>query len=73
MSVAGAVNGAPTPGARTHGTKATRVDDTTNDRRRSVRAVQASLPGIVLVGLAAALWGTDGLFRRGLALELPAA
>lgn len=35
------------------------------------RSVAAS--GVVLVGLAAALWGTDGLFRRGLALELPAA
>lgn len=32
-----------------------------------------AVPGVVLVGLAAALWGTDGLFRRGLALELPAA
>ena len=29
--------------------------------------------GIGLVALAAALWGTDALFRRGLALELPAA
>ncbi len=29
--------------------------------------------GIPLVALAAALWGTDALFRRGLALELPAA
>ena len=29
--------------------------------------------GIALVALAAALWGTDALFRRGLALELPAA
>lgn len=49
------------------------VDDTTKDRPRSVRAVQASLPGVALVGLAAGLWGTDGLFRQGLALELPAA
>jgi DME family drug/metabolite transporter len=49
------------------------VDDTMKNRPGGVRAVQASLPGIVLVGLAAALWGTDGLFRRGLALELPAA
>lgn len=38
---------------------------------RGTRA--AAVPGVVLVGLAAALWGTDGLFRRGLALELPAA
>ncbi|MFA9431490.1 DMT family transporter [Egicoccus sp. AB-alg2] len=30
------------------------------------------VPGIVFVALAAALWGTDALFRRGLALELPA-
>lgn len=29
--------------------------------------------GFPLVALAAALWGTDALFRRGLALELPAA
>jgi DME family drug/metabolite transporter len=29
--------------------------------------------GFGLVALAAALWGTDGIFRRGLALELPAA
>lgn len=29
--------------------------------------------GILLVALGAALWGTDALFRRGLALELPAA
>ncbi|MEX2487000.1 MAG: DMT family transporter, partial [Nitriliruptoraceae bacterium] len=28
--------------------------------------------GFPLVALAAALWGTDALFRRGLALELPA-
>lgn len=28
--------------------------------------------GFILVALAAALWGTDALFRRGLALELPA-
>jgi drug/metabolite transporter, DME family len=30
-------------------------------------------PGFVLVAAAAALWGSDALFRRGLALELPAA
>lgn len=29
--------------------------------------------GVWVVALAAALWGTDALFRRGLALELPAA
>ncbi|HEX6254271.1 MAG TPA: DMT family transporter [Euzebyales bacterium] len=34
------------------------------------RVAGATLPGVVLVGLAAALWGTDGLFRQGLALEL---
>lgn len=28
--------------------------------------------GLALVALGAAAWGTDGLFRRGLALELPA-
>ena len=28
--------------------------------------------GIILVALGAALWGTDALFRRGLALDLPA-
>ncbi|MFA9443829.1 DMT family transporter [Egicoccus sp. AB-alg6-2] len=31
-----------------------------------------SVPAIVLVAAAAALWGTDALFRRALALELPA-
>jgi DME family drug/metabolite transporter len=35
------------------------------------RVAGATLPGVALVGLAAALWGTDGLFRQGLALELP--
>lgn len=34
------------------------------------RAVPAS--GVGLVALAAALWGTDALFRRGLALDAPA-
>ena len=32
----------------------------------------AASGGIVLVALGAALWGTDAVFRRGLALELPA-
>ncbi|NNC93872.1 MAG: DMT family transporter [Acidimicrobiia bacterium] len=32
-----------------------------------------ALPGVLLVALGAGLWGTDGLFRRGLALELPSA
>ncbi|MDH3605496.1 MAG: DMT family transporter [Acidimicrobiia bacterium] len=32
-----------------------------------------ALPGIVLVAIGAGLWGTDALFRRGLALELPSA
>ncbi|MDP8958182.1 MAG: DMT family transporter [Actinomycetota bacterium] len=36
-----------------------------------IRASRAS--GFLLVALAAALWGSDALFRRGLALELPAA
>jgi drug/metabolite transporter (DMT)-like permease len=35
------------------------------------RAVPAS--GFALVAIAAALWGTDVLFRRGLALDIPAA
>ncbi|MGH2776754.1 MAG: DMT family transporter [Actinomycetota bacterium] len=33
----------------------------------------AGIPGFALVAGAAALWGSDALFRRGLALELPAA
>lgn len=37
------------------------------------RPGRIGVPGVVLVGVAAALWGTDGLFRLGLALELPAA
>jgi drug/metabolite transporter (DMT)-like permease len=36
-------------------------------RRRTER-----IGGATVVALAAALWGTDALFRRGLALELPA-
>lgn len=32
---------------------------------------RASADGFPLVALAAALWGTDALFPRGLALELP--
>lgn len=40
----------------------------------SSRNVQSwSAGGFALVAIAAALWGSDGLFRRGLALELPAA
>ncbi|MGH2735515.1 MAG: DMT family transporter [Actinomycetota bacterium] len=35
--------------------------------------VRARATGFGLVALAAALWGTDALYRRGLALELPAA
>lgn len=31
-----------------------------------------ALPGYVLVAIAAAMWGSDALFRRGLALDLPA-
>lgn len=34
---------------------------------RSIRA-----PGFALVAVAAAIWGSDAIFRRGLALELPA-
>jgi DME family drug/metabolite transporter len=37
----------------------------------TVRSVDVS--GATLVALAAALWGTDALFRRGLSLDLPAA
>lgn len=37
------------------------------------RAGPATGGGFALVALASALWGTDALFRRGLALELPAA
>ncbi len=33
---------------------------------------RATASGLPLVALSAALWGTDALFRRGLALELPA-
>jgi DME family drug/metabolite transporter len=33
---------------------------------------RATAAGFPLVAIAAALWGTDALFRRGLALELPA-
>lgn len=32
-----------------------------------------ALPSLLLVAIGAGLWGTDGLFRRGLALELPSA
>ncbi|HEX9855553.1 MAG TPA: DMT family transporter [Acidimicrobiia bacterium] len=40
------------------------------------RSAVGKLPlawGLALVAVAAALWGADGVFRRGLALELPAA
>ncbi len=43
-----------------------------NDRN----SAEARLPvsgGFLLVALGAALWGTDALFRRGLAMDLPAA
>lgn len=48
------------------------MTDPTGETRAAGR-VAATMPGVVLVGIAAALWGTDGLFRQGLALELPAA
>lgn len=38
----------------------------------SRETVRPSASGFVLVAIGAALWGTDALFRRGLALELPA-
>lgn len=50
------------------------MDDSDNQgARRGGGSAGATLPGVALVGLAAALWGTDGVFRQGLALELPAA
>jgi DME family drug/metabolite transporter len=42
-------------------------------RNTPSRDKQAAGWGFALVALAAALWGADGVFRRGLALELPAA
>ena len=42
-----------------------------SDVTRETRS--AGTVGFVLVALAAATWGSDGLFRRGLALELPTA
>jgi DME family drug/metabolite transporter len=43
--------------------------------RRDVRTAVTgrAAGGAAVVGAAAALWGTDALFRRGLALELPSA
>jgi len=38
-----------------------------------MRNLSAKLPGVLLVAVGAALWGLDGLFRRGLSLQLPAA
>lgn len=43
----------------------------TNDNSADTRLPISG--GFLLVALGAALWGTDALFRRGLALELPAA
>jgi DME family drug/metabolite transporter len=40
---------------------------------RTTQAPRVAAGGFALVALASALWGTDALFRRGLALELPAA
>jgi drug/metabolite transporter (DMT)-like permease len=40
---------------------------------RNKQAPPVAAGGFALVALASALWGTDALFRRGLALELPAA
>lgn len=39
----------------------------------TLRARSPAASGFLLVAVAAALWGSDGLFRRGLALDLPAA
>lgn len=41
--------------------------------RTRLRDDSGAATGLPLVAAAAALWGTDALFRRGLALELPAA
>lgn len=43
-----------------------------SERGSGKLARQTVSSGIVLVALGAALWGTDGVFRRGLALELSA-
>jgi drug/metabolite transporter, DME family len=40
---------------------------------RSAAATARDSSGAVLVAMGAAMWGTDALFRRGLALDLPAA
>lgn len=40
--------------------------------RSTTRPTSSVSGGIVLVALGAGLWGTDAVFRRGLALELPA-
>lgn len=45
-----------------------KTTDASPGTRRRARGL-----GVVLVALAAALWGTDGVFRTGLALDLPAA
>lgn len=39
----------------------------------TVQVAGRHIPGVGMVAVAATLWGTDGLFRRGLALDLPAA
>lgn len=39
---------------------------------KDLQEERVSADGFPLVALSAALWGTDALFRRGLALELPA-
>lgn len=39
---------------------------------RGDRRGDGDVGGALIVALAATLWGTDALFRRGLALELPA-
>lgn len=43
------------------------------ETRRTPDARPGIGSGFLMVALAAGLWGTDALFRRGLALELPAA
>ncbi|CAN5769038.1 hypothetical protein BH20ACT23_BH20ACT23_28760 [soil metagenome] len=47
------------------------LEEVRGNDAREARSV--GVPGFALVAGAAALWGSDALFRRGLALELPAA
>lgn len=66
MSATGGDGG---PGAGGDGASDGPAEGAGSGSRRGGRATAAGFP---LVAIAAALWGTDALFRRGLALELPA-